>query len=98
MTDYISREEVLSLTRDICVPTKWGTEYRHWSIDPSAVSELPAADVREVKRGRWRLIGADKRGLGGIFVCSVCDRTFPYKTNFCPNCGTDMRDATDEKV
>ena len=57
-----------------------------------AIAAIPAADVREMKNGKWRLIGADRRCRGGIFLCSVCDKTCPYKTPFCPNCGADMRE------
>ena len=52
-----------------------------------AIDRVPAADVRPVVRGEWRGIGK----TGRIFVCSACDKTFPYKTDFCPNCGADMR-------
>ena len=51
------------------------------------IESIPAADVRPVVRGKWRKIGKNSC----IFVCSACDKTFPYKTNFCPNCGADMR-------
>lgn len=45
-------------------------------------------DVRPVVRGKWKKIGKNSF----IFVCSACDKTFPYKTSFCPNCGADMRE------
>ena len=50
----------------------------------------PAADVRPVARGEWRKIGKNSC----IFVCSACDKTFPCKTDFCPNCGADMREES----
>ena len=46
--DFISREAVLALAKDICAPTKWDSEYRHRSIDPLDVIELPTAAVRPV--------------------------------------------------
>lgn len=52
------------------------------------VKYLQAADVRSVVRGKWREIGK----TGRIFVCSACDKTFPYKTRYCPNCGADTRE------
>lgn len=52
-----------------------------------AIASIPAADVRPVVRGEWRKIGK----TGCIFVCSACDKTFPCKTHYCPNCGADMR-------
>lgn len=65
MTEYISREAVLALAKDICVLTKWDSEYRHRSIDPLDVIELPAADVRPVVRGRWKLVGSVVHGGQG---------------------------------
>lgn len=63
---------------------------------------LPAADVRPVKRGKWRLGGYgqisdatvkwyDQFLTGGFFYCSVCKERSSSKTNFCPNCGADMQ-------
>ena len=54
------------------------------------VEMYPAADVRPVVRGKWRGIGK----TGRIFVCSACDKTFPYKTRYCPNFGADMREES----
>ena len=42
MSDLIERKTVLNLAKDICVPIKDGTVYRHRSIDPIAVMELPS--------------------------------------------------------
>ena len=57
------------------------------------ISELPSADVRENVRGEW--IDTSE----GTY-CSRCNK-FPYddgeyrlvgwRSNFCPNCGADMR-------
>ncbi len=55
-----------------------------------AIQFMPAADVRPVVRGKWRGIGK----TGRIFVCPACDKTFPYKTSYCPNCGADMREES----
>ena len=54
-----------------------------------AIEELLAWNKADV-RGKWKLYGVDKRGRGGIFVCLACEKSFPYKTDFCPNCGAWM--------
>lgn len=46
--------------------------------------------VEAVAHGNWKQVGANKRGYGGVFLCSVCDNTYPYKTSYCPNCGAKM--------
>ena len=56
------------------------------------IEQIPAADVAQVKRGRW--LKAPYKYLVG--TCSVCGceplmpsfRATPY--NFCPNCGAKM--------
>lgn len=54
------------------------------------IEAQPTADVRENVRGEWIFPYGDKK----YKRCSVCGRVFysiPYNTNFCPNCGADMR-------
>lgn len=52
------------------------------------LKSIPAADVREVKRGRW--VRED-----GLFRCSICYELYldKYGFHFCPNCGADMKGA-----
>ena len=57
------------------------------------LQNLPAADVAPVRHGRWKLVGADKRGRGGIWECTgrdSCGKSYPYKCDYCPNCGAKM--------
>lgn len=68
----------------------------------SIVSEIPAADVRPVVRGRW--IKQNDDPLDGNFYCSACHSGIDIATGsetpidremfFCPNCGADMREET----
>ena len=48
-------------------------------------------DVVEVMRGIWLKPVIGKLGA----LCSVCDTQHDNKTNFCPNCGADMRERAD---
>ena len=62
------------------------------------VADFPAADVREVKRGKWI-------DMADFEQCSECKgthlkefqsyygKTIWIKTRYCPNCGADMREA-----
>lgn len=55
-----------------------------------AVKEQPTADVRENVKGEWIFPYGDKK----YKRCSACGKTFysiPSTSNFCPNCGADMR-------
>ena len=61
------------------------------------LEDFPAADVRENKRGEWIDVRYDDEEIvGGWYTipkCSVCEEEAPYKSNFCFNCGADMRGA-----
>lgn len=89
MREYIEREKVLALAKDICVPTKWDTEYHHRSIDPLDVRELPAADVVERKRGKW--VGQQIESIYCVKRCSSCGDFSPVGY-FCYNCGAMMEE------
>jgi len=65
------------------------------------IEDIPAADVRPVVRGKWKLGGYgqisdatekwyDHFLSGGFFYCSACKERSSIKSNFCPNCGADM--------
>ena len=51
-----------------------------------------AIDV-EPKYGKWIVKKAPNRGYGNIFICPFCGSDVEcVPTNFCPNCGTNMRE------
>ena len=63
-----------------------------------ALSAVPAADVAEVRHGRWEFLGPNrliKSCMCG--TCSVCHVRLVYIVNtaICPNCGVPM-DKEDE--
>lgn len=51
---------------------------------------LPPADVRPVVRGRW-VYGIVRADIPIPLECSACEWQVTRRTNFCPNCGADMR-------
>lgn len=82
MTDYIEKQAALNCFND------WIDQYGdvHTAdemVEYQRIEALPAAPVREVRRGKW---------LDGY--CSCCgERTVWDETDYCPNCGAcmDMR-------
>ena len=58
---------------------------------------VPAADVREMRRGRKEKAQQQPyfRGHFPTFVCSECHREVNKRWNYCPNCGADMRGKLD---
>lgn len=61
------------------------------------VDHLIANGVTVRERGRWvlqRYYGGVRKGMVARIICSECG--YPNeKTNFCPNCGADMRGDED---
>ena len=60
----------------------------------AAIQDAPAADVYEIKHGRWRL-ARDKQME--YKVCSICAEKMPlnqwrreWESPYCPNCGAQM--------
>lgn len=94
MADYIKREDALK-----AMEWKWAGKS---AIE--AVKEIPSADVVEVRHGKWEensrtSISERHRQIHySIYKCSRCNHANGrYKSNFCPNCGADMRQTKDGK-
>lgn len=96
MAEYIEREAVLKHL-DECKgePSELCYTYALYRSIEHIVRDIPAADVAEVKRGKWIM-------RGGKLYCSSCqqracvtrdseDFWYTAGTEFCPNCGADMR-------
>ena len=62
------------------------------------LQKLPKEDVQEVRHGEWRTKSKTRMGSHGesyfVYGCSLCKKQIKYKTDFCPNCGADMRGET----
>ena len=75
---------------------------RTWARAIASLADLPAADVVEVRHGRWvdNTPTTDEYGNPLSMVadsskyidltCSVCGQKVTTKTNYCPNCGAIM--------
>jgi hypothetical protein len=101
MDEFISKEALLRLIETM--PSSPTTERENRLINAfiTTVKNFPAADVRPVVRGKWRLGGYgqisdasvkwyDEFLTGGFLYCSVCKERSSRKSNFCPNCGAEM--------
>lgn len=95
MAEYIEREAVIEAIRNRESADKFCVN-EGLIIAMNALDDIPAADVRPVVRGEWR----ERRFSEDVYgaECSVCHTTWDYRTNFCPNCGADMRAEPKEKT
>ena len=50
----------------------------------------PTADVKPVVKGKWLYKGLDFE-IDSLYQCSACKHYHWSKSNYCPNCGADMR-------
>lgn len=87
--EYIERDALMKLLE---------VEERYGYLDASDINSIPAADVVEVKRGRWEpRMQDDGYGEYLLYFCSECGAVSPNTTrNYCQNCGARMRGAEDE--
>ena len=102
MTDYIERQAAMDVFENLA-DEDWnkntGTTWANAFIEVAGMIDgIPPADVRPVVRGEWE-------NMGDFIKCSVCKATrlkefnsyygkvqrLVVETNFCPNCGADMR-------
>lgn len=94
MAEYIEKATLLNrvIIPSICSCVQGPTAERLKKFCVDTVNNVSAADVAQVKRGRW--LKAPYKYLVG--TCSVCGceplmpsfRATPY--NYCPNCGAMM--------
>lgn len=78
--DCISRQEVINL-----IDSYGGIDYQARQDMIKIIKKKPSI---KPKTGNWKRIG--KRGEYA-YICSQCNNESMYKTNFCPNCGADMK-------
>ena len=98
MDDLIRRQDVLEATSaKLKITGKENAETVYGYIKKLCddIKALPSAQ----KKGHW-LYDSEAYALGnpyGHYDCDQCGESVPRKTNFCPNCGADMREETDER-
>lgn len=85
MDEYIKREDAINLL--------WLYADESCASVVSDFENLPAANVAEVRHGRWEEIRDPYGNLEG-WLCE-CGREVKIKDDFCPSCGARM-DKEDE--
>lgn len=85
MDDYISRQDAINALEN----TDCELLPEEWDMLTDSIMCIPAAPVREVKRGKW----IDNKN--GTWSCSLCQSWIPdeqhYYAHYCLYCGADMR-------
>lgn len=91
MKEYIERAMAFAVLVDF--PGELSPENIGLAVARKAIDALPAADVAEVKHGRWEFLGPNrliKSCMCG--TCSVCHVRSKFISNIaiCPTCGAHM--------
>ena len=103
MKEYIERATALDICQkeyeDRLRMAEYCGDTVAWNIG-GAIKSLPAADVAEVRHGRW-ILEREPDGTPYCFHCSVCDNDFHHigimtATDYCPNCGALMKEDEHE--
>ena len=95
----MTREEAIkSLQNIIEYWTYKPTEVEAAKMAIAALRPVSRERVEKVWRGEWELHGGGKNGRGGIWHCTRCEKSYPYKNDFCPMCGAPMTDEAVEIV
>ena len=99
MAEYIKRDSVTNLIKLMEYPNGVIECYADEFI--SDINAIPSANVAEVRHGEWEensrtSISERHRQIHySIYKCSRCNHANGrYKSNFCPNCGADMREES----
>lgn len=93
--EYVGREEVIKILEHYDLSSGSTLGYHSGAIE-CAISEiemLPAADVAEVRHGRWERTGTlvGLMNFKHFYRCTACGRRGGNtKTNYCPHCGCKM--------
>ena len=102
MAEYIEREKVINDIGELftlCYETLPNECGHHFIVEKELethldfVRNLPAADVRPVVRAVWRRYSP----FTDTYECSNCGEQVidqQFRTNYCPNCGADMREES----
>ena len=90
MAEYIEKEKAARILREEAAAHYPTAFHVGLYAAARAIDSIPAADVRPVVRAVWRRYSP----FTDTYECSNCGEQVidqQFRTNFCPNCGADMR-------
>ena len=101
--DFVRRDDILELKRTL-YRVRCGTDYQSIedteAVEVDDIESVPAVDVQPVKRGKWIEVGTNQPlSCDTLYGCSRCQTGRRLKselTNYCPNCGADMRGVNND--
>ena len=97
MDEYVEREALSNFILGLTIVDLMVAQYADAVL--THIQQAPAADVAEVRHGRW-VYGEDDN-----IQCSICGHDAytegdyrQVKTNYCPNCGARMGKEDEHEI
>lgn len=90
MRKYIDAEQMKYQIRHHGVPDDYYDDEEREDIMCEMVDDLSAAEVVEIKHGKWLKQYRSSTKVNKGFVSSCCDMWNERKTPYCPHCGAKM--------
>lgn len=88
-TEYIEKQAAMDKFAEVVASSNHSDFQRAptWNDAVDIIENFPPADVRPVRRGKWK-----SSCNGWSAFCSACGEYLPGRvmTPFCPMCGADM--------
>ena len=94
-TDCISRQAAIDIAKDLTITVE-GYEMHNQAVMNYCADIMQLPPIQP-KRGRWHYSDGKPARIGLSFgvVCDQCGTESEYCTNFCGECGADMRGEQD---
>ena len=83
MDEYVTKEQVIDWYR----PYGQTDEPIPFETLVSDLRDMKAADVANVRHGRWLFVDTDTEQF---FLCNRCKKKEYWESDYCPNCGAKM--------
>ena len=98
MKEYIELGAAIKKIRDEGIYGEGHSDEERENDVIEMLESIPAADVRYVIHSEWEITEVDHAHGHKCFHCPECghDEWRYEETNFCPNCGVDMREVDHE--
>lgn len=85
--DVISRQTLLKYATYV----ELANGNKGWVVEKGFIEDIPSIQPKQ-RIGHWKPIGRLDDMDCICHLCSECQKPFPWKTNYCPNCGAKMEE------
>lgn len=95
----IDADKLLARYKERCAGCKFTPNHcEHFCDIADVISDIEDAPTIEGrKKGKWYVRDITRYG-GKPYICTVCGRGANDVYHFCPSCGADMREGSNDEV